>query len=118
MKLKQFKISSDSGSKAQNLDKKWGRSLEEDQLVNIGLGKFLSSAGPVERNILVIKGILERLLLIRDFFAVQTNYRFYASSLLILYEGYCPAELGSQVNLKHPKIITNRRYFLNNISQF
>ena len=66
--------------------------------MNIGLGKFLSSAGPVERNILVIKGILERLLLIRDFFAVQTNYRFYASSLLILYEGYCPAELGSQVN--------------------
>ncbi|CBY09140.1 unnamed protein product [Oikopleura dioica] len=90
------RISSDSGSKAQNLDKKWGRSLEEDQLVNIGLGKFLSSAGPVERNILVIKGILDRLLLIRDFFAVQTNYRFYASSLLILYEGYSPAELGSQ----------------------
>lgn len=65
--------------------------------MNIGLGKFLSSAGPVERNILVIKGILDRLLLIRDFFAVQTNYRFYASSLLILYEGYSPAELGSQV---------------------
>ncbi|CAG5095021.1 Oidioi.mRNA.OKI2018_I69.XSR.g13993.t1.cds [Oikopleura dioica] len=90
------RISSDSGSTAQKLDKKWGRSLDEDQLVNIGLGKFLSSAGPYERNILIIKGILERLLLIRDFFAAQTSYRFYASSLLILYEGYSPAELGSQ----------------------
>lgn len=104
---------SNDGSMASNLDKKWGRSLDQDQLVDIGLRKLLSSAGPAERYLLVVKEILAKLMKIREFFMIQTNFRFYASSLLVLYEGYCPAELGSQGSsdseddrsrLDHPRV--------------
>lgn len=89
------RIAGDGGVDHVKLDKKWGRGLQQDELTS-GLATFLAGAGSVERQNLVIAAILEKLYVIQQWFMNQRSYRFYASSLLILFEGYSKHDLGSQ----------------------
>jgi len=77
------------------LDKKWGRGLLYEELTS-GLARFMSGAGTPERQNMARVSILEKLYIIRDWFLAQNSYRFFASSLLILYESYSKHDLGSQ----------------------
>ena len=85
-------------SKTIKLDKTWGRSLNEENISN-GLELFLSSAGSSQRLELIKGQILTKLYAIRNWFLSQTRFRFYASSVLIVYDGISPEEIGSQVSL-------------------
>lgn len=77
------------------LDKKWGRGLQYEELTS-GLARYMSGAGTPERQHMARVTILEKLYIIRDWFLSQNSYRFFASSLLILYESYSKHDLGSQ----------------------
>ena len=81
------------------MDKKWGRGLDETQLLN-GLDRFLSGGGSPERKDRVRRAIVDKLEAIRDWFEMQTMYHFYASSVLILYEGFT-SYIGSQVSSQY-----------------
>jgi len=81
--------------KTIKLDKTWGRSLNEENISD-GLQLFLSGAGSSQRSELIKKQILTKLYAIQDLFMSQTRFRFYASSILILYDGISPEEIGSQ----------------------
>ena len=91
------------------LDKSWGRGLDEADILS-GLERFLSGAGSSERKEIIRLKILSRLCKIRDWFLTQSSFRFYASSILILYEGLCPNDIGSQVKINSKVIGVPKRY--------
>jgi len=91
------------------LDKSWGRGLDEADILS-GLERFLSGAGSSERKEIIRLKILSRLCKIRDWFLTQSSFRFYASSILILYEGLCPNDIGSQVKINSKVIRVPKRY--------
>ena len=74
------------------------RSLNEENISD-GLKLFLSGAGSNQRLELIKGQILTKLYAIQDLFMSQTRFRFYASSILILYDGISPEEIGSQVRI-------------------
>jgi len=80
----------------EKLDKKWGRALDETQLLD-GLDRFLSGGGSPERKDRVRRAIVDKLAAIRAWFEMQTQFHFYASSVLILYEGFT-SYIGSQAS--------------------
>lgn len=82
---------------AEKLDKQWGRGLCEDEILG-GLDRFLSGAGSPERKELVKNKIVTKLEKILEWFLSQDQFRFYASSILVLYEGLCPHDIGSQAS--------------------
>jgi len=77
------------------LDKKWGRGLQYEELTS-GLATFMSGAGNSERQNSVRLSILAKLYDIKEWFLTQNSYRFFASSILVLYEGYSKHDLNSQ----------------------
>jgi 1D-myo-inositol-tetrakisphosphate 5-kinase/inositol-polyphosphate multikinase len=81
--------------KTIKLDKTWGRSLNEENISD-GLKLFLSSAGSSQRLELIKGQILTKLYAIQNWFLSQTRFRFYASSILILYDGISLEDIGSQ----------------------
>ena len=78
------------------LDKKWGRGLLLEELKS-GFETFLSRSGQPERQKFIVEAIKSKLVTIRDWFLTQNKFRFFASSLLILYEGISKPDLNSQV---------------------
>lgn len=90
------------------LDKSWGRGLDEGEILS-GLERFLSGAGSSERKEIIRLKILSRLCKIRDWFLTQSSFRFYASSILILYEGLCPNDIGSQASSDSDEELRNER---------
>lgn len=84
-------------TKTIKLDKNWGRSLNEENISD-GLKLFLSGAGSIQRLELIKRELLCRLYEIQNWFSSQTFFRFYASSILILYDGVSVDKIGSQVS--------------------
>ena len=78
------------------LDKSWGRSYNEKNISD-GLKLFLSGAGSIKRSEFIKQEVIRRLFEIQKWFSCQTSFRFYASSILILYEGVSGDDIGSQV---------------------
>ncbi|KAK1151384.1 inositol hexakisphosphate kinase 2-like [Acipenser oxyrinchus oxyrinchus] len=74
------------------LNKYLGRSLSHGGLSGV-LGQFFHSGAWLRRG--VIAGVLTRLGELREIVARQKGYRFYSSSLLILYEGAEPCLVDS-----------------------
>ncbi|KAL5018443.1 hypothetical protein ScPMuIL_004165 [Solemya velum] len=72
-------------NKTECLDKFWCRSLKEEEFLINGVGKFFGLDHHLRKD--VIKALLEKLQLIQDWFDTQTELAFYASSLLVVYEG-------------------------------
>jgi len=77
------------------LDKKWGRGLLLEELKS-GFETFLSRSGQPERRKFIVEAIKSKLVTIRDWFLTQNKFRFFAFSLLILYEGISKPDLNSQ----------------------
>ena len=75
------------GETSEKLDKKWGRGLHHEHQLISGLDRFLSGGGSPKRVNRIRELIIGRLELIRNWFLTQKTYHFYASSILILYEG-------------------------------
>uniref|UniRef100_A0A0N4Z3L0 Kinase n=1 Tax=Parastrongyloides trichosuri TaxID=131310 RepID=A0A0N4Z3L0_PARTI len=65
-------------------DRVWGRSFNEEN-VSTAFQEFLSSSSNFTKYL--IKEFLRQLNLLQSWFNIQTNYHFYASSLLFIYEG-------------------------------
>jgi len=73
-------------------DKDYLRSLDEETVLTKGLAVFYNKEHGLRRD--AITSILERLEQIRQWFSEQKVWNFYASSLLIVYEGDPPESNG------------------------
>ena len=74
--------------------------------------------GSPERKDIIKNAIIAKLVKIKEWFIAQDSYRFYASSILILYEGLCPHELGSQVSHKREYRYVVKMFYLKLIQRF
>ncbi|KAK3610717.1 hypothetical protein CHS0354_028111 [Potamilus streckersoni] len=74
--------------KTKFYDKFFCRKLGEDELLKKGLGAFFNLQQCLRRD--AIQVLLEKLREIESWFASQTMFSFYASSLLLVYEGDMP----------------------------
>ena len=68
---------------SEKLDRSWGRALDESSVID-GLNRFLSGCDTPERKEQVKQLIVDKLCGIREWFLTQCEYRFFASSILIL----------------------------------
>ncbi|KAL3877362.1 hypothetical protein ACJMK2_035084 [Sinanodonta woodiana] len=74
--------------KTKFYDKFFCRKLGEDELLKKGLGAFFNLKQCLRRD--AIQVLLEKLREIESWFSSQTMFSFYASSLLLVYEGDMP----------------------------
>ena len=73
-------------------DKAYCRSLQKDKLLN-GLDRFLGSGDQLRRE--VVPQFLQKLRGVEHWFTSQNQLSFYASELLMVYEGYKETELSN-----------------------
>ena len=66
-------------------DKKWGRTLTPDTVMEDGFGDFFNDG--TTRRVDVIRQFYRQLMEVIACFEKQTEYQFYASSLLFVYDG-------------------------------
>lgn len=78
------RVSGPSPNEATFYDKKWGRSLTEETITD-GLEIFFSGNKAWRKHL--IKAFIQRLETILIWFESQTQFQFYSSSLLLIYEG-------------------------------
>ncbi|XP_048761323.1 inositol polyphosphate multikinase-like isoform X2 [Ostrea edulis] len=71
--------------KIQKFDKYFCKDLDEESIVFQGFGKFFSLDGVMQKE--VIKDVIERLEEILKWFNKQRTYNFFASSILIVFDG-------------------------------
>ncbi|XP_061192029.1 inositol polyphosphate multikinase-like isoform X1 [Saccostrea echinata] len=76
---------SPSTGKAQKFDKYFCKNLNEESIVFQGFGKFFSLDGVLQKE--VIKAVIVGLKEILEWFNKQRTFHFYASSILIVFDG-------------------------------
>ncbi|XP_039274136.2 inositol polyphosphate multikinase-like [Styela clava] len=79
-----MRVSGQSPNEAIFLDKKWGRSLTEETIMD-GLEVFFTGNKAWRKHL--IKAFLQRLETILIWFESQSQLQFYSSSILLIYEG-------------------------------
>lgn len=74
-------------------DKNWGRKIGEDQVKESLLIPFFSKEEGGELRKGIVLAVLKKVVLMRDWFQMQTSFMFFCSSLLIVYDGGMREEL-------------------------
>ncbi|XP_062580007.1 inositol polyphosphate multikinase-like [Saccostrea cucullata] len=85
---------SPSTGKSQKFDKYFCKNLNEETIVFKGFGKFFSLDGVLQKE--VIKAVIVRLKEILEWFNKQRTFHFFASSILIVFDGDVNSPLSSK----------------------